>query len=62
MLTISGGKLPLTVFTLAEDVAVAAGVHIVGHAPYVNCPGKAEYANMNGLGVRGAEAATLDEG
>ena len=40
-----------------DDVAVAAATHIVRHPPYVDCPGKAEYANVNGRGVRAADVA-----
>src|SRR5260221_12934197 len=39
----------------AEDIAVAAVAHIVGHPPYIDGPGKAEYANANGRGVRAAD-------
>lgn len=42
----------------AEDIAITAIAHIVRHPPYVDCPGKAEYANMNGRGVRAADVAT----
>jgi hypothetical protein len=45
-------KLALAVFKGEEDVAVAAGVHLMRHPPYVDCPGKAEHANMDGRGVR----------
>ena len=51
-LAISCRKLALTAFKLAEDIAVAAVVHIVRHPPYVDRPGEAEYADVNSGGVR----------
>ena len=52
----SRGKLAPGV-KFAEDIAIAAATHIVRHPPYVDCPGEAEYANMNGGGVRAARIA-----
>jgi hypothetical protein len=52
VLAISCRKLALTAFKLAEDIAVAAVVHIVRHPPYVDRPGEAEYADVNSGGVR----------
>src|SRR6266705_5954107 len=57
LLATSLGKLALTVFKLAEDVAVTAVVHIVRNPPYVDCPGKAEYANVDGRGGRAVGVA-----
>jgi hypothetical protein len=48
---ISRGKLALTAFGLADDVVITASEHVVRHSPYVNRPGTAEYADMNGRGV-----------
>ena len=56
MPAISRGKLAPGV-KFAEDIAIAAATHIVRHPPYVDCPGEAEYANMNGGGVRAAGIA-----
>ena len=55
-LAVSAWKLALALFELAEDVAVIA-VHIVRHAPYVDCPEAAECANVNGRGIRPADVA-----
>jgi hypothetical protein len=47
-------ELALVTFKLADDVAMAAALHVVRHAPYVDCPDKTDYADMHGRGVRGA--------
>jgi hypothetical protein len=57
VLAILRRKLVPAVVKCAEDIAVTAAAHIVRHPPYVDCPGKAEYANMNGRGVRAAGVA-----
>jgi hypothetical protein len=41
----------------ADDIAIAAATHIVRHPPYIDCPGEAEYANMNGGGILAAGIA-----
>ena len=45
------------VFKFPEDIAIAAAAHIMRHPPYIDCPGKAEYANMNCRGVRAVNVA-----
>src|SRR6202023_2962989 len=50
-------KLAPAVVKFAEDIAVAAAAHIVRHPPYVDCPGKAEYANTNDRGLQAADVA-----
>ncbi len=54
--TTSRGKLTPRV-KFAEDIAIAAAAHIVRYPPYIDCPGEAEYANMNGGSVRAAGVA-----
>ena len=51
-LAISRTKLASAVFKRVEDIAIAAGVHLMRHPPHVDCPGKAEHANVDGRGVR----------
>ena len=45
----------------SDDIAIAAATHIVRHPPYIDCPGQAEYANMNGGGVPAAGIAARDD-
>jgi hypothetical protein len=41
----------------ADDLAIAAIAHIVRYPPYIDRAGEAEYANVNGGGVRAAHIA-----
>jgi len=54
-LAISRTKLAPAVLKRVEDIAIAAGVHLMRHPPHVDCPGKAEHANVDGQSSQRAE-------
>ncbi len=54
---ISCGESAWAVLKCVEDIAVATVVQIVRYPPYVDCPGHADYAHMNGWGSRAASVA-----